>query len=58
MMMQTIKETAKAWVALVSGVLVAVVGFVPVPQQHWVQLGIAVCGAIATWATPNAKPEK
>lgn len=59
-MIGRVRPYAKFVAAIVTAALAAIVQFaVPVPElvTKWLQLGVAVLGAIAVYAVPNASPE-
>jgi hypothetical protein len=57
--MNTILATAKAWAALVGGIVTALLATVPPQTQTWQILTYvaAVATAIATYAVPNLDPK-
>ena len=59
-MITKIQEWAKAVVALVGAAMTAVAGIVPIPDDISVpvQIALAVLTAFATWAVPNAEPNR
>jgi len=54
-------ERAKAYAALIGGVITAILGMpdVPVPDavRPWLMLASAACTAVATFAIPNKPAE-
>jgi hypothetical protein len=55
-MNQHIAANAKAYAALIGGILTAVLGSLT-PESHaykWVALGVAICTSITVWVVPNS----
>jgi hypothetical protein len=54
----TIRENAKAWVALLGVIVTALLGTIPPDDRLWQILTAvaAVCTAIAVYEVPNATP--
>lgn len=57
--MNTVLATAKAWAALIGGIVVAILGTVPPHTQAWTILTVvaAVCTGVATYVVPNLDPK-
>lgn len=51
---------AKAYAALIGGILTVVATQLPVGSdaQKWLGVALAVCTAVATFAVPNKAPQK
>lgn len=52
--MSKIAQYAKLIAAILTVLVTAGVGLIPVNWIGWVQLAIAVLGAVSVWAVPNA----
>lgn len=55
-MFQKIQEVAKFVVAIATVIVTAGVGLIPGEFIGWVQLGIAIVGAVAVYGVPNKTP--
>lgn len=51
-----IQESAKFLVAILTVVATAGVGLIPGQYIDWVQFAVAILGAVAVYAVPNAQP--
>ncbi len=56
-MIQKIQESAKFIAAILTVIATAGVGLIPGEYISWVQLAVAILGAVAVYAVPNKTAE-